>query len=81
MTTHSSIVAWRIPWIEEPGGLQSTGPQESDTTEQLKNSNKKLIDISFVKRVYRLNHCFVIEENRGFATLFPRETIPHFWQK
>ena len=25
MTTHSSIVAWRIPWTEEPGGLQSTG--------------------------------------------------------
>ena len=27
MATHSSILAWRIPWIEEPGGLQSTGPQ------------------------------------------------------
>ena len=25
--THSSIPAWRIPWIEEPGGLQSTGSQ------------------------------------------------------
>ena len=24
---HSSILAWRIPWIEEPGGLQSTGSQ------------------------------------------------------
>ena len=30
---HSSILAWRIPWTEEPGGLQSTGSQESDTTE------------------------------------------------
>ena len=30
--THSSTLAWRIPWIEEPGGLQSTGSQ-SDTTE------------------------------------------------
>ena len=27
MATHSSILAWRIAWIEEPGGLQSTGPQ------------------------------------------------------
>ena len=27
MATHSSILAWRIPWIEEPGGLQSTGSQ------------------------------------------------------
>ena len=35
MPTHSSIRAWRIPWTEEPGGLQSTGYKESDTTEQL----------------------------------------------
>ena len=27
MATHSSILAWRIPWMEEPGGLQSTGLQ------------------------------------------------------
>ena len=27
MATHSSILAWRIPWIEEPGGLQSIGSQ------------------------------------------------------
>ena len=27
MATHSSILAWRIPWREEPGGLQTVGPQ------------------------------------------------------
>ena len=27
MATHSSILAWRIPWVEEPGGLQSMGSQ------------------------------------------------------
>ena len=32
-TTHSSILAWRIPWTEEPGGLQSLGLKESDITE------------------------------------------------
>ena len=32
MATHSSILAWRITWIEEPGGLQSWGRKESDTT-------------------------------------------------
>ena len=31
MATHSSILAWRFPWREEPGGLQSTGSQR-DTT-------------------------------------------------
>ena len=33
MATNSSILAWRIPGTEEPGGLQSRGSQESDTTE------------------------------------------------
>ena len=35
MATHSRILAWRIPWMEELGGLQSTGHKESDTTERL----------------------------------------------
>ena len=36
MATGSSILAWRIPWTEEPGGLQSGGGhEESDMTEQL----------------------------------------------
>ena len=30
MATHSSILTWRIPWTEEPGGLQSTGITESE---------------------------------------------------
>ena len=33
MATHSRIFAWRIPWTEEPGRLQSIESQESDTTE------------------------------------------------
>ena len=32
---HSSTLAWKIPWMEEPGRLQSMGLLESDTTEQL----------------------------------------------
>ena len=35
MATHSSILAWRISWIEEPGKLQSMGSQELDRTYQL----------------------------------------------
>ena len=30
MSTHSSILAWEIPWADEPGRLQSPGPQELD---------------------------------------------------
>ena len=29
MTSHSSILAWRIPWTKEPGGIQSTGSQRA----------------------------------------------------
>ena len=38
MAIHSSILAWKIPWTEEPGGLQPMGHTESDTTEQLRPS-------------------------------------------
>ena len=31
MATHANILAWRIPWTEEPGGLESTGSQKSQT--------------------------------------------------
>ena len=35
MATHSSIFAWKIQWMEEPGRLQSMGSQSWDITEQL----------------------------------------------
>ena len=35
MVTHSSILAWRIPWTEEPGVLSPWGGKESDMTEKL----------------------------------------------
>ena len=36
MATHSSILAWKIPWTEEPGGLQSMGVAELETAERLR---------------------------------------------
>ena len=39
MATHPSILAWRIPRMEEPDGLQFMGSQESDTSERLHNNN------------------------------------------
>ena len=33
MATHSSILAWRIPWTEEPAGLQSTGSQRHNSSD------------------------------------------------
>ena len=35
MVNYSSILAWKIPWMVEPGGLQSMGSEGSDMTERL----------------------------------------------
>ena len=43
MATHSSSLAWRIPWTEEPRGLQSMGLQEWNTTEQLSFRSDQLL--------------------------------------
>ena len=40
MATHSSILAWRIPWMEKPGGLQSMGPKESDRRLSIGHTHK-----------------------------------------
>ena len=55
MATHSSILARRIPWTEEPGGLQSMGLQESDTTERL-NHHRIFLQIIYVP----MNMCVLI---------------------
>ena len=34
MATHSSLLAWKIPWMEEPGGLQPMGSQRGDLLEK-----------------------------------------------
>ena len=40
MAAHSSILAWEIPWTEEPRGLQSIGSQELDTALQLNHHHQ-----------------------------------------
>ena len=39
MAIHSSTLAWKIPWMEEPDSVQSWGRKESDMTEQLHYEN------------------------------------------
>jgi len=40
MATHSSILAWRIPWTERPGGLQSIGSQKLGHVKQLSTAHR-----------------------------------------
>ena len=39
MATHSSVLAWKVPWTEEPGCWSSWGCKESDLTEQLTHAH------------------------------------------
>ena len=53
MATHSKIPAWKIPWIEKPGGPQPQGHKESDTTKQLSTNN---LDLVILTLLYSINH-------------------------
>ena len=57
MVTHSSILAWEIPWTEEPGGLQFLGLQrvrhDLATKQQMNNAGKKKTKLSqYEKKIY-----------------------------
>ena len=61
MAAHSSILAWRIPWMEELGGLQSTGHKESDTTERLHFQSLCMTDCRFTIASLQMKLCWVWE--------------------
>ena len=69
MATHSSILAWEIPWTEESGGPQSMGCKELDTTEhahtQYFQSGK-----DFPLSLERLKATYVAFKNKGGTTIY-----------
>ena len=56
MATHVCILAWKIPWTEEPGGLQSWGHKKSDMTEQLRTHTQKAERTIACLQNFRRNH-------------------------
>ena len=56
MATHSSILAWRIPWTEEPGGLQCGLAQELGTTERLSTHPHSLVTSTVAALMSSLVH-------------------------
>ena len=53
MATHSSILAWRIPWTEEPGGLRYMGHKESDMTGVSTHAQYTIILANFYLQLFR----------------------------
>ena len=50
MATHYSILAWEIPWTEEPSGLQSMELEELDTTEWLNHHQADINHLHYADR-------------------------------
>ena len=61
MATHSSVLAWIIPWTEEPGKLQSMGHKESDMTERLNRT--ELIRLSVKLYLTHLEYSNSVTDN------------------
>ena len=71
MATHSSILAWRIPWTEKPGGLQSVGlwrvrhnwasntNTQARKTKAFKGKLRSFTDIKYIKNISWLEFCFI----------------------
>ena len=72
MATHSSILAWEMPWTKEPGGLQSTGSQKSQT--QLSTTEQKGMKYRHVTMWVKLEN--TVPSARSWIQKAPRCTIP-----
>ena len=74
MAAHFSILAWEIPWTEEPGGLQSRGRKELDTTKRLNHSNKNIRSSDhiqlIVESLYTFTKFSLFPHTQPLATTF-----------
>ena len=79
MAPHSSTLAWKIPWTEEPGGLQSMASKEADTTERLNNSTDSPLGLSSRsstdQTAYRTHIYFSTFSRLGAKTVLPAELV------
>ena len=68
MATHSSTLAWKIPWMEEPGRLQSMGRWGLDTTERL-HFHLSLFTLMHWRRIWQPTLVFLPGESQGRGIL------------
>ena len=81
MATYSSILAWEIPWTEEPGRIQSMGSQRvghdlwlnNNSGYQYQHSEGKGQSISKVGKIQSLSPCFSLSPTILYVSLFPGE--------
>ena len=71
MATHSSILAWEIPWIEEPGGLQSIGSHRVGHDLVTKQTTKSLLKLMSIELVTPSNHLILCQPLLLLPSIFP----------
>ena len=83
MATYSSILAWRIPWTEEPGGLQSMVYKELDKTEWLSlhgacyNRGKCINCTIMWEWVWKINEAENAEKNASLPSISNSSVFPY----
>ena len=65
MALHSSTLAWKILWVEEPGRLQSVGSEQLDMTERLHFH----FSLSYWRRKWQATPVFLPGESQGLGSL------------
>ena len=85
MATHSSILAWRIPWAEEPSRLQSRGCIELDTTDMTKHTAQSFYYLCLRNNPIKM-HLYILSiflTSTGIATSVQSNVLRSFntsWQ-
>ena len=82
MATHSSILAWKIPWTEEPGGLPSTGSKKSQKWLSTQHTPQELNEILLIKRKRRnAPHIMYSIHNPYYYFLLSLSSFPNLVNK
>ena len=82
MASHSSILAWKVPWTEEPAQLQSLGSQRVSVTERLSSSSKRL-EVSWLLFLVRFgtpsHSVFILEHSVVQSCYSESALLLHCW--
>ena len=70
MATHSSVLAWRVPWAEEPGGLQSMGSQRAGHEWVANTLLFHFLFALFILNCFQVYLCFLLQCSGCHSTCF-----------
>ena len=75
MATHSSILAWRIPWTEEPGGLQFLGSQRVRHDLATKHTHTQSISKRYIGNMYESHYFLIYKPASDLSTIIHTDFV------